>query len=162
MKYCRDQLAFSHSSTDTATRQATSCAHAGTDGGCTGPLCHGFTLFSSLKLILPLTPAQSQDNFMGTQNNCSTSPSWPCRPDPAVFSSLFSPCSTPQEAPLTEGCFCPVFGLLGGCRQLQDSHVQGFPHASFTNWALRWQSVMTLACQVFSYMGRERGARKMS
>lgn len=159
MKYRRDQLAFSHSSTDTATRQAIACAHAGTEGGCTGALCRGLALSSSPKLVLLPTAGRSQDNLIGTHNSCSTSPGWPWRPDPGLSSSLFSPCSAPRETPLTEGCSYPVFGLLEGCRQLQDSPVEGFPRTSFANWALGQQRIMTLGGQVFFFVGKERGGQ---
>lgn len=114
------------------------------------------TLSTSLKLISPSTPAQSKDYFIGTQSRCSTSPRWLCRPEPGLCSSFFSPCSGPWKTPLTQGCSCPTFGLLGGCQQLQDSHVQGFLRTSFSNWALGRRTIMTLVCQVFFYVGRER------
>lgn len=51
-----------------------------------------------------------------------------------------------------------MLGLLGGCRQLQDSQAQEFLCASFTNWALGQQWIMIAVCQGFCMREeKERG-----
>lgn len=88
MKYHSDQLAFSHSSTDTATQKVISRTHAGTAGGYTRALWNLFPLFS----------------LRSTWQGQKIAQVWAG----PVLSQLqvFGPCSTLQISPLAQGCSC--------------------------------------------------------